>query len=127
MSTATTEAFSSALDAVFEGRECQFGEGPRKLLRALYDRAREDERKNPVSKAGKRVKTFGDLKVGDVFQNDYLAGEGRARRVIRVLSSDRIETEYVSTRSGRVVRTDAYDRDTFEEYHNYRYIDDPTA
>jgi len=125
MSTTTQDAFETALADVFEGREVQLGHGPRKLLREFYDRALKDAGKTSVSKVGQPVRDFSDLQVGDVFQNGYLKGENRCRRVIRVVNADMVETEYVSTRSKRVVRTEGYDRHTFEGYHNYEYIADP--
>jgi len=125
MSTTTQDAFETALADVFEGREVQLGHGPRKLLREFYDRALKDSSKVQGSKVGQPVRDFSDLQVGDVFQNGYLQGENRCRRVTRVLSSDEIETEYVSTRSKRIVRTESYDRHTFNSYHNYKYIADP--
>jgi hypothetical protein len=128
MSDATQEAFETALAEVFQGREYQFGSGPRKLLREFYDRAVKDAGGAAAAqqaKVGQRVRDFGDLQVGDVFQNDYLQGENRCRRVVRVINSDEVETEYVSTRSKRVVKVDRYDRYTFDGYNNYRYIADP--
>jgi hypothetical protein len=121
---------------VFEGRECQFGEGPRRMLREFYDRAQVDAGKNAGpgasrataasrAKVGGRVRAFSDLKVGDVFQNDHLVGERRCRRVVRVMDHDNVETEYVSTRDKSVERTEVYSRGTFEGYNNYRYIADP--
>lgn len=126
-STTTTEAFTAALDKVFEGRECQFGQGPRKLLREFYDQARQDERgANPLP-VGRHVGHFTDLTVGTVFTNDYLNGEGRARKVTRVISDTHIETEVVSTRSGRVVTSgERYEKDKFDAHGPYKTTNDPT-
>ena len=126
MSTTTQDAFETALADIFEGRETQLGHGPRKLLREFYDRAIKDAAKVQTSKIGQHVRDFSDLQVGDVFQNSYLRGENRCRRVVRVISGDTVEVEYVSTRSKRIVRTETFDRDTFERYLNYQYIADPT-
>lgn len=125
MSTTTQEAFETALADVFEGRERQLGHGPRKLLREFYDRAIKDGTTMPAAKIGSRVRDFGDLQVGDVFQNHYLRSENRCRRVVRVISADEIETEFVSTRSKRIVRTENYDRSTYDAYRPYTYIADP--
>lgn len=128
MSDQVQEQFEAALADVFEGREFQFGHGPRKLLREFYDRARTDAGARPrqnTSKIGQSVVKFSDLQPGDVFQNAHLSGMNRCRRVTRVIDSDTIETEYVSTRSKRVVQTEEYDRHTFEGYWNYSYIADP--
>jgi len=127
MSDATQEAFEKALADVFEGRECQFGHGPRKLLRELYDRGLADAGASPSNKIkiGQPVRSFSDLQVGDVFQNDYLRSSNRCRRVVQRVNSDEIETEYVSTHSGRIVQTVRFERDQFEQFHNYQYIPDP--
>jgi hypothetical protein len=128
MSDNTQDAFETAMADVFEGREVQFGEGPRRMLRDFYDRAKADAGGSTASsraKIGQSVANFSDLNVGDVFQNDHLVGEGRCRRVTRIINTDTIETEYVSTRSKRIVKTESYARGTFESYWNYKYIADP--
>jgi hypothetical protein len=125
--TTTTEAFDAALDKVFEGRECQFGPGPRKLLREFYDLAREDERSQAPAVVGAKVQSFSDLRVGTVFSNDYLLGEGRARKVTRVISDSEVLTDLVSTRSGRVVtQGERYDQNKFDGYAPYKVVADPT-
>ena len=136
MNNNTPDPFETALADVFEGRECQFGYGPKRMLRQFYDRAQVDagsagspgrSRGTTGSRAkiGRSVRSFSDLQVGDVFQNDHLVRECRCRRVIRVVDHDTIQTEYVKTRSKNVERTEPYSRATFEGYHNYRYITDP--
>lgn len=125
MSDATQETFEKALADVFEGRECQFGHGPRKLLRELYDRGRADAAASPSSKIFQPVRDFSELQVGDVFQNHFLRNENRCRRVTRRVSADVVETEFVSTRSKRIVKRENYHRHTFDSFHNYHYIPDP--
>ena len=135
MSTPTPDAFDTALTDVFEGRECQFGHGPRKILREFYDRAQKDarggqgSRATPVSqgKIGNPVRRFSDLIVGDVFQNDFLRDGDRCRRVIQVVDSRHVVTELVNTRTKDVAEIDPYVRRPFEEHRNYRYIKDPAS
>lgn len=136
MSDQTQDAFETAMADVFEGRECQLGDGPKRLLRAFYERAQTDVGKSAVpggsratsvtrAKVGSSVPSFSDLQVGDVFQNAHLRSLRRCRRVIRVVDHDNVETEYVSTRSKRVEQISVYKRETFEDFHNYQYISDP--
>lgn len=120
----TQEAFDTALADIFEGREAQLGHGPRKLLRELYERALQDAR-GENSKVGQLVARFADLQVGDVIQNPYLASQRRCRRVVRILDACTVETEFVSTRSKRIVKTEPFDEQYFKSYQNYRYISDP--
>lgn len=133
MSQTTQDAFEAAMADVFEGRECQFGHGPRKMLREFYERAQADAGKGGGSrstsasraKIGQSVGKFTDLKVGDVFQNDHLRSISRCRRVTRVIDQYTIETEYVDTDDGSIENTEHCTRDYFEQYWNYRYIADP--
>jgi len=126
MSDAQQEAFETALADVFEGREVQFGYGPRKILREFYDRAIKDAGKHfPLKKAGAPVQQFSDLQVGDVFQNAYLQGMNRCRRVIAVHGPKVLETEVVDTSNGTVLQTENFSYNTFVSYNNYSYIADP--
>jgi hypothetical protein len=126
MNDAHQEAFEKAMADVFEGREVQFGHGPRKILREFYDRAVEDAGKHfPSKKAGAPVKQFSDLQVGDVFQNDYLRGLNRCRRVLAVYGPRELETEMVDTSNGKVVQTHRFNYNTFISFNNYSYIADP--
>lgn len=131
MNDKTQEAFDAAMADVFEGRDSQLGYGSRKILREFYDRALKDAIPTPTSSKnssvvrGTPVPNFQDLKVGDVFQNDHLQGEARCRRVIALINPNKIETEVVSTRTKRVVRTEVYYRKSFDSFVPYYYIQDP--
>jgi len=128
MSDNTQNAFETAMADVFEGREVQFGDGPKRMLRQFYDRAQKDAGGSTATsraKIGQSVRGFSSLQVGDVFLNDHLVGERRCRRVTQIRDSDTIVTEYVDTQTRAVERTMAFHRGDFESYNNYRYIADP--
>lgn len=122
-----TEIFEEALEAVFEGRQRQFGDGSRKILREFYDRARLDERKHRVLVPGEVVADFAQLKVGTVFRNDNQKNRGRAYKVTRIVSGTEIEAELVSTRSGRIVETaKSFTSDKFTQNGPFTVTKDPT-
>lgn len=128
MSDQTQNAFETAMADVFEGREVQFGDGPKRMLRQFYDRAQKDVGGSTATsraKIGQSVRGFSSLQVGDVFLNDYLVGESRCRRVTQVRNSDTVITEYVNTSTRAVERTMAFSRGDFETHNNYRFIADP--
>lgn len=126
----TNPEFEEALKDILEGREIQLGHGPRKLLQEFYERGASNARgrrstASSRNKIGNRVASFNDLQVGDVFQNDFLVGERRCRRVTQVIDADTVETEYVNTRNGAIDGSYEFRRVAFEGYDNYEYIADP--
>ena len=130
-----TDRFNTALTSIFTGRQETFSDHLIQLLRQLYERGAADGSvpevvptlEAPHVDVGEAVATVGSLRLGDMFQNEYLRGIGQRRHVTDVeVEADGnivLTTDLENEEDGSVILpSQRIDQRRLEQYESYQRV-----